>query len=133
MMIAIRHKSTGEVLHQVEAESLEGADLSGLSLFGVDLAGAVLTGAKFDRSSLIGALFATIQLDPAVELEATGTAPQGREIEGRVRGPERVGGHRRLRRGPLHGCAAVQRGTGRELCRGVPGQGCGFSHGAYSH
>jgi TIR domain/Pentapeptide repeats (8 copies) len=45
-VIEIRHKETGAVLHQVEADTLEGARLSDLYLCGADLAEANLAGAN---------------------------------------------------------------------------------------
>ena len=52
MSIAIKHRHTGEVLHVVEADTLQEADLSGLDLRYAYLAGADLYRADLRRSDL---------------------------------------------------------------------------------
>ena len=69
-MIEIRHKDTGAVLLRVEADTLEGADLSGSNLEGAMLWGANLTGANLARAvlkhaSLTGALLGGADLRAA--------------------------------------------------------------------
>ena len=46
-MIEIRHKDSGEVLHRVDADALEGQPLSALQLAGANLAGMNLTRVNF--------------------------------------------------------------------------------------
>ena len=54
-MIEIKHRTTGEVLHTVNADSLIGADLTDAKLTGADLYGVNLTGAKLTGAKLTGA------------------------------------------------------------------------------
>jgi uncharacterized protein YjbI with pentapeptide repeats len=54
-MIEIKHKITGEVLHRVDADSLQGADLGNADLRGADLSGADLSGANLRLANLFGA------------------------------------------------------------------------------
>lgn len=51
-MIEIKHKLTGEVLHTVDADSLVGADLSGLDLSDADLSHANLRYADLSHANL---------------------------------------------------------------------------------
>ena len=50
--IEIKHRSTGEVLHIVQADTLRGANLIGLNLRGADLYGADLSGANLSYANL---------------------------------------------------------------------------------
>jgi uncharacterized protein YjbI with pentapeptide repeats len=50
--VAIRHQATGALLHTVEAETLEGTNLSRCKLRGADLRGANLRGARLWRTDL---------------------------------------------------------------------------------
>ena len=52
-MIDIRHKETGAVLLQVNAETMAGIQLSDEVLRGADLGGADLRGAQFRRACVI--------------------------------------------------------------------------------
>lgn len=54
-MVTIRHKTSGEVLYEDEAESLAGADLSRMELEGADLRGMHLRGANLQGANLAGA------------------------------------------------------------------------------
>ena len=54
-MIEIKHRETGAVLHTVQADTLIGADLSGLDLRGSFLIGSDLRGADLRDACLIGA------------------------------------------------------------------------------
>ena len=51
-MIEIKHKTTGAVLHTVDAADLRRADLNGADLRGADLRSADLTGADLSRADL---------------------------------------------------------------------------------
>ena len=53
-MIEIRHKESGEILHRVDADTLEDAVLSGLRLAGADLSGLNLTHADFRNTDAVG-------------------------------------------------------------------------------
>ena len=54
-MIEIKHKTTGEVLKEVDADTLSGADLSGADLSGADIRLAYLRGANLSGADLMGA------------------------------------------------------------------------------
>jgi len=54
-MIEIKHKTTGEVLHRVDADSLQSADLRYADLRGADLRYANLCGAYLRYADLRGA------------------------------------------------------------------------------
>jgi len=54
-MLEIKHKTTGAVLHTVDAADLRGADLCGADLCGADLCGADLSGADLSWADLHGA------------------------------------------------------------------------------
>lgn len=74
-IIQIPSRETGDVIHQVHARSLEGADLSsaplkgarlaGVNLTGANLTGAILTGADLHMANLQGADLSTAALDGA--------------------------------------------------------------------
>src|SRR4051794_204396 len=52
LMIEIKQKATGKVLHQVHGDSLEDVDLAGVDLFWADLRGADLTHSNLDGVDL---------------------------------------------------------------------------------
>ena len=74
-MIEIRHKMTGEVLKEVDADTLAYADLSGADLMGANLAyanlayanlsGADLSGANLRHANLMGANLSDANLSSA--------------------------------------------------------------------
>jgi len=55
MPVEIKHRSTGAVLHTVEADTLSGANLTGADLRGAYLSGANLNKACLARANLTGA------------------------------------------------------------------------------
>ena len=67
-MIEIKHKTTGEVLHRVDADSLQSADLRYADLRGADLYGANLRYTIYDtkpeREELVQELLDAIDADP---------------------------------------------------------------------
>jgi len=81
--------STGAVLHEVEARSLERADLSGLDLGGADLSGTILARSVFRDSVLHGALLSYANLADAdlrnvrlSEADLTATGFNGANLAG---------------------------------------------------
>ena len=65
-MVEISHHFLGTVLHTVQSESLQGADLRGRNLWGADLRQANLRDADLRGANLGGALLARADLTGAV-------------------------------------------------------------------
>ena len=72
-MIEIKHRTTGEVLRTVNADTLRYAYLSGADLHGADLRGADLSGAYLSEAYLSAADLtgAKISADQAATLAST--------------------------------------------------------------
>ena len=54
-MIQIKNRFTGEIIREIEGDTLRGADLGNSNLVGADLRGADLRGAKLYEADLYGA------------------------------------------------------------------------------
>lgn len=78
-MLTVRQKASGEILVQMDVDTLEGIDLAGLSLYGAELRRAGLSRANLSRCSLISAVLDGARLDEAVLDGATlfGASLQG--------------------------------------------------------
>lgn len=71
-MIEIKHKTTGKVLFEVNADTLKGANLTDADLRGAHLVGANLTDAKLKGANLTDANLRWANLSGADLAEANG-------------------------------------------------------------
>ncbi|MGB9180989.1 MAG: SIR2 family protein [Pyrinomonadaceae bacterium] len=84
-MIQIRDKSDSNViLHEVDAENLEGADLSGVNLSGAELSGANLSKAKLNGANLSRADMtnAVLRLADLSDANLSGVSLSGADMTG---------------------------------------------------
>ena len=65
-MIEIKHKTTGDVLLTIDADTLTGADLTGAALTGADLTGADLRWANLNRAKIGNDIPTVPNIDAAI-------------------------------------------------------------------